>query len=260
MKKLLLTSFFLTALIVFPWQISVSKTSAIKTVVIDAGHGGKDPGCLGKHSQEKNIALSIALQFGAMIERLQPDVKVIYTRKTDVFIPLKKRAQIANKAGADLFISIHCNAHTMAEKFGTETYIMGLHVSKSNLRVAMRENSVILQEANHKRNYAGFNPSSSTSYILLSNYQSAHQDNSLSLASKIEEQFATEINRTSRGVKQSGFWVLARTGMPSVLVETGFLTNPKEEEYLSTPLGQASVATSLYKAFRDYKKELDKGE
>ncbi|MGB0525404.1 MAG: N-acetylmuramoyl-L-alanine amidase family protein [Flammeovirgaceae bacterium] len=230
----------------------------LKTVVIDAGHGGKDPGCLGSHSMEKNIALDVALQLGKLIERLQPDIHVIYTRTSDTFIPLERRADIANKAGADLFISIHCNAHQSKEKFGTETYIMGLHVSKSNLRVAMRENSVILQENNHQKKYKGFNPNSPASYILLSNLQSAHQDNSLLLAHKIEGRFHHESARHSRGVKQSGFWVLARTGMPSVLVEIGFLTNPEEEKYLNTELGKASMAASLYRAFRDYRKALEK--
>lgn len=260
MKNLIWLSFFLTATTVFSYQNLNAQGQLLKTVVIDAGHGGKDPGCLGSFSYEKDVALDVALQLGQLIERLQKDVKVVYTRKDDTFIPLEKRAAIANKAGADLFISIHCNAHVSKEKFGTETYIMGLHVSKSNLRVAMRENSVILQETNYVKTYRGFNPNSSASYILLSNLQSAHQDNSLMLANAIEHKFHHESARHSRGVKQSGFWVLARTGMPSVLVEIGFLTNPEEERYLNTELGRASMAASLYRAFRDYRKVLEKGE
>lgn len=260
MKNLHLLSFFLTACACFSYQNLIAQHQMLKTVVIDAGHGGKDPGCLGSSSMEKDIALDVALQLGELIKRLQKDVNVVYTRTDDTFIPLQKRASIANKARADLFISIHCNAHQSHEKFGTETYIMGLHVSKSNLRVAMRENSVILQEANHKKHYQGFNPNSSASYILLSNFQHAHQDNSLLLANKIEGKFHQESARHSRGVKQSGFWVLARTAMPSVLVEIGFLTNPEEERYLNTALGKASMAASLYRAFRDYRKALERQE
>jgi N-acetylmuramoyl-L-alanine amidase len=267
MKNIRWLSFFLTgfgfqilfgALVLSP-TINFAQSNRLKTVVIDAGHGGKDPGCLGKVSREKNVALSVALQLGEMITQLQPDVKVIYTRKTDVFIELDERTRIANKAGADLFISIHCNASLKKGISGTETYIMGLHVSQQNLLVAMRENSVMMKEANYQSKYKGFNPNSPASYILMSNQQSAHQGNSLNLASKIEHHFTGKVAHESRGVKQSGFWVLAQTGMPSVLVEIGFLTTQKEELYLNTELGQASIATSLYKAFRDYKKELEKG-
>lgn len=257
MKNLVWLSFFLTAISLFSYQSLKAQGQMLKTVVIDAGHGGKDPGCLGKHSMEKDVALAVALQLGGLIERLQSDIKVVYTRTDDTFIPLQKRAAIANKVKADLFISIHCNAHQSKEKFGTETYIMGMHVSKSNLRVAMRENSVIFQENNHQKKYQGFNPNSPASYILLSNVQSAHQDNSLLLANTIEGKFHLESARHSRGVKQSGFWVLARTSMPSVLVEIGFLTNPEEEKYLNTALGKASMAASLYRAFRDYRKVLE---
>jgi N-acetylmuramoyl-L-alanine amidase len=247
----------LASLLLSPTE-TFAQPNSIKTVVIDAGHGGKDPGCLGKMSHEKNVALSVALQLGEMIHQLQPDVKVVYTRKTDVFIELDERTRIANKARADLFISIHCNASLKDSISGTETYIMGLHVSQQNLRVAMRENSVIMKEANYKSKYRGFNPNSPASYILMSNQQSAYQGNSLNLASKIEHHFTGKVAHESRGVKQSGFWVLAQTGMPSVLVEIGFLTTRKEEVYLNTELGQAHIATSLYKAFRDYRKELEK--
>ncbi len=266
MKKISGLSFFLTAtclatllsgLFLSPTAIS-AQSNRLKTIVIDAGHGGKDPGCLGSNSYEKTVALSVALQLGEMISELQPDVNVVYTRKTDVFIELDERTRIANKARADLFISIHCNASVKDSVSGTETYIMGLHVSQQNLRVAMRENSVMMKEANYEKKYKGFNPNSPASYILMSNQQSAYQGNSLNLASKIEHHFTGKVAHESRGVKQSGFWVLAQTGMPSVLVEIGFLTTRKEEIYLNTELGQAHIATSLYKAFRDYKKELER--
>lgn len=262
MQKLLLVSSFLTALFVLlgfqntPRPPS-SSNGVLKTIVIDAGHGGKDPGCLGKNHYEKDIALSIALEFGQLVERLLPDIKIIYTRKTDVFVPLIERAKIANKAGADLFISIHCNANLKKDRVGTETYVMGVNSSKSNLSVAMRENAVIMKEANYRKNYKGFDPTSSVSHILLSNMQNIHQTNSLLLASKIEKHFYKATKRHSRGVKQSGFWVLAQTGMPSILVETGFLTTPSEEKYLSSEAGQTYIASSLYRALRDYKRELE---
>ena len=159
---------------------------------------------------------------------------------------------MANKEGADLFISIHCNAHPKKDRHGTETYIMGSNSSKSNLAVAMRENSAILQETNYQQTYEGFDPNSPVSYILLSNFQTAHQSNSLQLAAKVEQKFKQHTKRESRGVKQSGFWVLAKTGMPSILIETGFLTTPEEEKYLNSEQGQLMIAASIYRAFRDY--------
>ena len=262
MQKLIRVSCFLTTLIallafVTPLSPSPRADGVLKTIVIDAGHGGKDPGCLGKSHYEKDIALSIALLFGQLVERLMPEINVIYTRKTDVFVPLRERAQLANRAGADLFISIHCNAHPKADRVGTETYVMGVNSSKSNLNVAMRENAVIMKEANYRKNYQGFDPTSSVSHILLSNMQNVHQTNSLQLASKVERYFSHATKRDSRGVKQSGFWVLAKTGMPSILVETGFLTTPDEEKYLASELGQVNIAVSLYKALRDYRRDLE---
>jgi N-acetylmuramoyl-L-alanine amidase len=230
---------------------------SLRTIVIDAGHGGKDPGCLGRKCKEKDVALSIALQFGKLVALHMPEVKVVYTRKTDVFVTLQDRAKMANRAGADLFISIHCNANLARGIVGSETYVMGVHASKGNLEVAMRENAVIMQEADYQRRYEGFDPKSTVSHILLSNAQSAHQANSLLLASKVESHFARHTRRVSRGVKQSGFWVLAKTGMPSVLVETGFLTTPEEEAYLCSGKGQALVAASLYRALRDYRNALE---
>jgi len=230
----------------------------VKKVVIDAGHGGFDPGCLGKFSKEKDVALDIALELGELINRFHDDVEVIYTRKRyKDFVRLRNRAIIANRSQADLFISIHCNAHPIRSVFGTETYVMGLSSSQENLAVAMRENSVILREEGYEEHYNGFDPKSTEAHILLANFQQAHQERSISLATKIEEQFAVKAKRSSRGVKQAGFLVLAKTAMPSVLVETGFLTNGKEEAYLNSEIGKSFIAAGIYRAFRDYKKEVE---
>ncbi|GAA4305031.1 hypothetical protein GCM10023183_18830 [Nibribacter koreensis] len=228
----------------------------VRTVVIDAGHGGKDIGCNGKSAYEKHVALAVALKLGKQIEEGNPDVKVVYTRKDDTFVELIDRAGIANKNHADLFISIHCNAGPSAA-FGTETYTMGLHTSTGNLAVAKRENSVILQEENYKENYGGFNPNSPQSHILFSLYQSAYIDNSLRFAQKVERQFKTKLGRSSRGVKQAGFLVLWKSAMPSALIEIGFLTNPAEEKFLNDNTNQSYMASGIYRAFKEYKQELE---
>ncbi len=234
------------------------RPDTVRKVVIDAGHGGFDPGCLGQFSKEKDVAMDIALETGRLISLFHEDVEVIYTRKKhNQFVTLRNRALIANRSHADLFISIHCNAHPVKKIYGTETYVMGLSSSEENLAVAMRENAVILQEEDYQDNYAGFDPSSPVSHILLANLQQAYQERSISLATKIEEQFGQRTGRTSRGVKQAGFLVLAKTAMPSVLVETGFLTNADEEKFLNSDKGKARVASGVYRAFRDYKKELE---
>ncbi|TAF33164.1 MAG: N-acetylmuramoyl-L-alanine amidase [Cytophagales bacterium] len=230
----------------------------LMTVVLDAGHGGKDPGTLGRvHKHEKFIALSIVLALGKLINKEFPNVKVIYTRKTDVFIPLDERAAIANRNKADLFISVHCNASKNKSTYGTETYVMGTHKTEDNLEVAMRENASILQEEDYKKRYQNFDPNSMLSYIRMSNYQSANQAQSLRFAQKIESEVKNYAKRTSRGVKQSGFLVLWKTSMPSVLIETGFLTNSAEEKYLNTIEGQNMMANCFFRAFKSYKKEVD---
>jgi len=258
--KNILITIGLTCLVLISAASNLDKRDLrINTVIIDAGHGGKDPGTHGVSSKEKDVALKVARELGRIISDNLKDVKVIYTRSNDTFIELEQRANIANKAGADVFISIHCNAvpRNTEKIYGTETYVMGLHTSKANFEVAKRENSVILMEKNNKEAYEGFDPNSPDSYILFSLYQNAYLGNSLNLAQKVEQQFKNRVGRNSRGVKQAGFLVLYRTSMPSVLVEVGYLTNKKEEKYLNDPLGQTYIASGIFRAFRDYKNELE---
>ena len=229
----------------------------VDVIVIDAGHGGKDSGTRGKKALEKDIALKIALKVGYYIEKNVPGVKVIYTRKDDRYLALDERADIANKAKADLFICIHANALAGARASGTETYVMGLHKDEQNLEVAKRENAVMLMDENYKERYEGFDPTSPESYILFSLTQSAYQESSLLFAQKVEEQFKYRAGRKSRGVKQAGFWVLWDTAMPSVLIETGFLSDPAEEQFLLTERGQDLIASGIYRAFKEYKSEVE---
>lgn len=234
------------------------KRYSIRKIVIDAGHGGRDSGCLGRFSQEKNIALSLALKLGELIEKHIKGVEVIYTRQTDEFITLHGRASISNKNNADLFISIHCNAELEGTNaYGTETHVMGMHTNKHNLAVAQRENSVILMEDDYLKDYQGFDPKLSESYILFSLYQNAYNEYSLKLAQNIETQFKSRVGRKSRGVKQTGFLVLWKTIAPSVLVEVGFITHPHEEQYLNSKLGQTHIASGIFRALRDYKCEIE---
>ncbi len=252
-------SIFLFVILIICPLISLSQTTGyIKTVVIDAGHGGKDPGASGKNSKEKHIALSIALKTGSYIERNFPDVKVIYTRKTDRFIPLHKRAKIANDAKADLFISIHCNANLSSRVYGTETYVMGLHKSQANLEVAQKENASILHEEDYMEHYEGFNPSSPEAYIIFSLYQHANLDQSLDVAARVQKQFKERVGLRDRGVYQAGFMVLYQTTMPGILVETGYLSNSKDEKYLLSKNGQVYIASAIYRAFKEYKLENEK--
>ncbi len=229
----------------------------VDTIVIDAGHGGKDPGTMGKNSKEKDVALKIALKLGAYIEKNIPDVKVIYTRKTDRYLEIDERPRIANQNKADLFICIHANANPNVKVFGTETYVMGLTKEGKNFDVAKRENAVMLLDENYKERYEGFDPNSPESYILFSLSQNAFLENSLSFADKIEGQFKNRVGRSSRGVKQGPFWVLWSTAMPSVLIETGFLSNEKEEAFLLSDQGQDLMASGIYRAFREYKVQME---
>ncbi len=229
----------------------------MRTVVIDPGHGGHDTGCLGSSTQEKHIALEVSLKLGALIERHFPDISVIYTRKTDVFVELHERAAIANRNHADLFICIHCNSGPSAA-FGSETFVMGLHKTTDNLSVAKRENASILLEKDYKTKYDGFDPNSPEANIIFSLYQNTFMQQSLSFATYLQESFENQSGRFNRGVKQAGFLVLFRTAMPSVLIELGFLTNKADEKFLTGDKGQESMANSILKAFTTYKSETER--
>lgn len=242
--------------------------SVVKTVVIDAGHGGKDPGCHGKKYKEKDVALAVALKLGKYIEENIKNVKVVYTRKTDVFVELQERAEIANRAKADLFICIHCNSACYRDKKtrrdickdeveGAETYVMGIKNEQGKLDVAQRENSAILLEDNYVSKYNGFDPNSAESYIIMSMFTDKYLDQSLNFASKLQNQYGNRIGRHDKGVKRASLWVLWRTYMPSVLTEIGFLTNPQEEEFLGSEVGQDYISSGIFRAFREYKDELD---
>jgi N-acetylmuramoyl-L-alanine amidase len=228
----------------------------INKIVIDAGHGGKDPGCSGKFVKEKDVALDIALALGKMLSQYL-DVQVIYTRTSpDQFVELKERSMIANRAQAQLFVSIHCNSSPSKTICGSETYFMGMAASEANMAVSMRENASIFHESGFEEKYQGLDPNSPQTYILLSNMQTYNIENSLKLASMIEARLGKNTCK-SRGVKQAGFFVLARTFMPSVLVETGFLSNPDDEAILMSEAGRAQIAASIYRAIRDYKREAE---
>ena len=225
-------------------------------VVIDAGHGGHDPGAIGKISKEKNINLNVALKVGNLIKRNCDDVKVIYTRSKDVFIPLDRRAEIANNAKADLFISIHTNALAKNRTAkGASTWTLGLAKSDANLEVAKRENSVILYESDYKTRYAGFNPNSAESYIIFEFMQDKYMEQSVHLASLMQKQFRQTCKRADRGVHQAGFLVLKASAMPSILIELGFISTPEEERYLNSKEGADTMAKGIYRAFLNYKRE-----
>ena len=240
--------------------LNVFSASNRFTLVIDAGHGGHDAGALGTMSKEKDINLSVALAFGKYVERNQPDVKVVYTRKTDVFIPLKERANIANRAGADLFISVHTNALPAGKiARGFETYTLGMHRAKDNLDVAMRENSVISMEKGYQQTYQGFDPRSSESYIIFEFIQGKNMERSVELARLIQRSVCAGANRPNKGVHQAGFLVLRETSMPGCLIELGFITTPDEEALLNTASRVDDIARGIYQAFAQYKDKYDKG-
>jgi len=222
------------------------------TVVLDAGHGGHDTGAIGRKGKEKDVVLSITLKVGEYIKKNMPNTNVIYTRDADFFVPLDQRAAIANKNNADLFVSIHANSNRNTAPYGTETFAMGLHKSQSNLDVAQKENSVIVLEQDYNTKYEGFDPSSAESYIIFSLMQNVYLDKSLKLASMIQTEFRERAKRYDRGVKQAGFLVLWHTKMPSVLVETGFISNVKEEQYLMSKDGQDYLASAIYRAIKEY--------
>ena len=230
------------------------------TVVLDAGHGGHDTGAIGKKGKEKDVVLSIALKVGDYIKKNTPETRVIYTRDDDFFVPLDQRAAIANKNNADLFVSIHANSNKNSKPFGTETFAMGLHKSQGNLEVAQKENSVIVMEQDYNTKYEGFDPSSAESYIIFSLMQNVYLDKSLKLASMVQDEFREKAKRADRGVKQAGFLVLWHTKMPSILIETGFISNEEEEKFLMSETGQDYLASAIYRAIRDYLSSLDAEE
>ncbi|MBS9767616.1 MAG: N-acetylmuramoyl-L-alanine amidase [Flavobacteriaceae bacterium] len=233
----------------------------VKTVVVDAGHGGKDSGTTARHQHhkhEKYISLAIAKRLGRYIEQNYPNVKVIYTRKTDVYLTLNRRAEIANKANADLFISIHVDAVGNRKIHGASVYVLGLHRSEDNLKVAMRENAVMMQEDDYQAKYAGFNPNDAESYIIFSLMQNQYLDNSMTMASFVNKYLKSETKRYTKGVKQAGFYVLREVAMPSILVETGYITNTSDANYLCSKKGQQKIAFSIFQAFRDYKNFIEK--
>lgn len=256
-SKYTISKFLLICLLICGATNPYPSSRKVRVVVIDAGHGGSDPGCHGLKHFEKDVALSITLKVGKYIEENIKDVKVVYTRKTDVFVPLNEIASHANKNNADLFICIHCNAAVNKQVFGSETYVMGLHKTKGNLEVAKRENASILFEEDYKKKYEGFDPNSDEANIIFNMYQNAFLEQSLSYASKVQEEFRKNKNLTDKGVKQAGFLVLWKTSMPSVLIETGFLTNAEEEKYLGSQKGQDQIAFAIYKAFKNYKAEVE---
>jgi N-acetylmuramoyl-L-alanine amidase len=261
MKRISILSILLSILILFSFGINNPTPSPqiikVRKVVIDAGHGGYDGGAVGKKFLEKNIALSIALKVGNCIKEAYPEVEVIYTRKTDVFVELYNRARIANENKADLFISIHCNSSKSTSAVGTETWVMGLSKSQANLEVAKQENATILMESDYSNQYDGFDPNSAEANIIFSLYQNVYLDQSLNLAAKIQEQFDKRMGRVNRGVKQAGFLVLYKTTMPGILIETGFISNPEEEEFIASDIGQAQIASAIFRAFKSYKAEIE---
>src|SRR5574344_36607 len=249
--------FLIFILVVFVEMISVGADKRF-TLVIDAGHGGHDAGALGAFSKEKNINLNVALAFGRNVEQNCPDVKVIYTRKTDVFVPLDDRADIANRNKADLFVSIHTNALPGGHiARGLETYTLGMARASANLDVAKRENSVILVEKDYKQRYEGFNPNSSESYIMFEFMQDKYMEKSVDLAKYVQNRACSVARRPDKGVHQAGFLVLRCTSMPSCLIELGFITTPDEEQYLNSDSGIDDLGRGIYQAFVNYKSKHD---
>ncbi len=239
-------------------QVSESGgTNKVKKIVLDAGHGGDDPGALGKRAKEKDITLSVILKLGKLISENCEDVEVLYTRKKDMSVDLYKRARYANENHADLFISIHCNAAKNLSAHGVETYVMGLHRSEANLAVARQENAAILKEKNYENNYEGFNPNSTEASVIFSLYASAYLKNSAILAAAVQKNLVANTHIYDRQVQQAGFWVLYKVAMPSILIELGFISNYNEESILMDEKAQNTMARSIYNAFIEYKNKME---
>lgn len=259
LKKRLAIVFLVCSVSLFVGFTPPQPSGVVRKIVIDAGHGGSDPGNLGtgRYKQtEKDITLDVALRLGKYIEEAFPGLEIIYTRKDDSFPTLKRRVEIANSSDADLFISIHCDAFTKPHARGASTFVMGMHKTEEALRVAMKENAAIFKEENYRDNYS-FDPNDPDTYIALTLRQNAYLEQSLLLSSNIQNEFRERVGRVDRGVKQAGFYVISFTTMPSVLVEMGFLTNPEEEDFLNSENGKVYIASAIFRAFRDYKNEMD---
>ncbi len=259
---IIISSFLCLGISILPAKgQDIAGLSSIKCVVIDPGHGGKHPGAISKDRklQEKEITLSVALQLGELIQKKYPKIKVIYTRTTDKYVDLNVRAEIANKNKADLFISIHVNSTVSTIASGTETFVMGTSKSKENFEVCKTENSVITVEDNYQSKYEGFDPSSPESYIIFSLLQNTHIEQSLILASHVQNHFSKGPIYVNRGVKQGGLLVLWKTTMPSILTEIGFISNPKDKAIISNPLYRSQIAEKLFLAFEDYKNNFEQG-
>lgn len=254
MKRLVLL-LVVFALAAVPLSAQKRELGKVKTLVIDPGHGGAKPGARGSQIWEKDLVLGVALQFGKLVEKNLPDVKVIYTRTTDVDITLAERANIANKAKADLFISVHANSHPTDKPTGVETFVMGLSKSKANLEVAKKENADILLESDYQSNsaYQGFDPNAPESYVMFAMYQNAYLSKSLDFANYIQKQYSANLTTSNRGVKQAELFVIYKTAMPAVLTEIGFISNPAEEAFMMSKAGTMRIATCLYNAFAIYK-------
>lgn len=251
---------FLALLLFFFSESTLAQKNIVQAIVLDAGHGGKDPGALGTgryNKTEKDIALDVTLKLGKYLKNTFPEIKIIYTRTEDSFPTLKDRTELANNSNADLFISIHCDSFTKKTAKGSSSHVMGLRYTDANLRIAQKENSVIFLEDNYEENYDGFDPNSPESIIAFSLSQTTHLDQSILIAQKIQEQFRERVKRTDRGVKQTPLWVTRATNMPSVLVELGFISNPDEEDFLNSEIGQTYMASAIFRAIKSYKNEIE---
>lgn len=260
-KRWLLVAIVLFAISTFAFRpVGYYQGNEIRSIMIDAGHGGTDPGNLGTgryNETEKDITLEVSKLLGGYIKKNVTDVKVHYTRTGDTYPELHERTKMANRIGVDLFVSIHCDAFTRESAHGCGSYVMGPAKTEANLRMAQKENAAMLAEENYEANYGGFDPFSPESYIELSLRQNAFQSQSISFSDKVQDQFRDRVGRTDRGVKQAPFWVISFTTMPSVLIELGFLTNKNEEEFLRTKKGQELMASAIYRAFKEYKAEIE---
>lgn len=258
MKRCILQFLTFLFILIFYQNLPAQNGNNFDKIVLDAGHGGHDTGAIGKNALEKNLTLAITLKAGKLFQDSLPGIRVIYTRKKDIFVELHKRAAIANDSMADLFISVHCNSNLSPKPFGAETYIMGLHKTSENLEVAKTENAAILMEENYLNQYDGFDPNLDEDYITLNMFQSAHIEQSLDFSQMVQNKMMKVAGMYDRGVKQAGFVVLYLTTMPGILIEAGFMSNPTEEKFLLDPVNQDKIALAILEAVKDYKFTFEK--